>query len=541
MSKLNNVKTNRENAMMSKVVDGSIKLDNLMQMKEIDMINCLHPIRIMQKIYNAESLVGAVTVVVGNICNIDVTKEEEFEAFKASLIQLKDKTHHEGYGESIWVEGVNVLEYKFANGQYYRFFVVTNAEMKAIEDKIANMSKRRMTVKDAQKLQADLAPILRAWQESSIDVTKDKNKKFNYDFRKFFKKIDVVSTYNKKFADRISMNTKEVFKDHSKNFKITLPSDTDEEVYSDLVGLVAETIRTSAEELYNGDLKDIYCMSTMEAYEPFVGYAKENSELALFIKGIYQLCYNSLVKVDNKAQTKLSDEDYATIRNAIYSKALDLGMDFSDVVKVAIDTAMCTVKETKEQGIVVGNSDVNAFREYPVKNIFPKEYQVALSNKPYLETIATIEDILVLDRDLMDNDEIEFVDGDSTDGKVVLINDFTGIATVKGKELVAEANVYEFEEVTAMLVYKTFDEMATAKNMKYDIEGSYLLKLKENYDLGNIRVTGKACNGLRNASHLIGVFRGTRAFVKDEMITVANMIDYTPRNGAQRYFLVICK
>lgn len=541
MANLSNVKMNRTNAMMGKVIDGSIKLDNLLQMKDIDMMNCLYPIQVMQKIYNAESLVGAVTVVVGNICNIDVTIPEGFQAFKASLLQLKDKAHHEAYGETIWVEGVNVLEYKFANGHYYRFFIVTNAEMKAIEDKIANMSKNGMTVEDAIALQRDLAPILRAWQESSIDCTKDKNKKFNYDFRKFFKKIDVVSTYNKKFASRISMNTKEVFKDHSKNFKITLPSDTDEEVYKDLVGLVSEEIRTAAEQLYNGDLKDIYAMSTMEAYEPFIGYAKENDELALFIKGIYQLCYNSLTKVNGMAQPKIADDQYATIRNAIYSKALDLGIEFEDVIKVAIDTAMCTVKETKENGIVVGNSDVEAFREYPVKNIFPREYQVALTNKPYMEAIATVEDILDLRRDLMDNDTIEFIDGTSVDNKVVLVNDFTGVATVCGKELVAEANVYEFEEVTAMLIYKTFDEMATGKNMKYDIEGSYLLKLKENYELGGIRVTGRACNGLRNDGHLIGVFRGTRAFVKDEMINVADMLDYTPRNGAQRYFLVICK
>ena len=541
MKTLNAVKMNRNNGMMARVMDGSIKLDNLMQVKDINMINCLHPIRIMQKIYSAESLVGAVTVVVGNICNIDVTKEENFKEFKESLVQLKDKTHHEEYGDSIWVDGVNVLEYKFANGQYYRFFVVTNAEMKAIEEKIAKMSKRGMTVKDAQKLQSDLAPILRAWQESSIDCTKDKNKKFNYDFRQFFKKIDVVSTYCKKHASRIAINTKEVFKDHNKNFKITLPSDTDEEVYSDLVGLVTEEIRRSAEEFYNGDLKDIYCMATMEAYEPFVGYAKANDELALFIKEIYQLCYNSLVKVNGKSQDKITPEQYATMRNAIYSKALDLGMEFADVVKVAIDTAMCTVKETKEYGIVVGNSDINAFREYPVKNIFPKEYQVALSNKPYLETIATIEDILDLRKDLMDNDEIEFVNGTSTDNKVVLINDFTGKAMVRGKELVAEANVYEFEEVTAMLIYKTFDEMATGKNMKYDKEGKYLVQLRENYEYQGIRVTGKQCNGLRNASHLIGVFRGTRAFVKDEMITIETILDYVPRNGSQRYFLVICK
>ena len=536
---MKNVKANRQAKIMNKVVDGTVSLDNLQAMENIDFLNVLNPIQLMQKIYNAESLVGAVTVVVGNICNVDVTDPAAFKEFKEKLVMLKGNKAHTSYGDSIWVQGVNVfMGYHFTTGHFYCYYQVTNAEMKAIEDKIKTMSKDKMTVTDAQKLQSDLAPILRAWQESSIDCTKDKSKKFDYDFRKFFKKIDVISTYCKKHADEIVMNTKEVYQESNKyDFKITLPSDNNEEVFNDLVGNVTLEIRKAAEEFYNGDLKDVYELSNMEPYAEFIGYAKEHSELALFIKDIYQLCYNAL----NDKTAKLAQEDYALLRNVIYTKALELGVEFTDVVKVAIDTAMVTIKETKEYGIVVGNSDINMFKQYPVKNIFVKEYQVALTNKPYMETIATEEDILDIRRDIADGEEIEFVNGESTDGKILLINDFTGIAKENNGVLEAATNVYAFEEVSAMLVYKTFDEKATGKNILYNKDGGYLNKLVENYNFSNIRVMGKSCNGLRNDDHFIALFRGTREFGLNEYITVKSVLSFEPRNGCQRLFLVVCK
>lgn len=542
MNTMNNVLNNRETTLKERVMTGNVTLDNLQALEGIDFAKCETPIQVMQKIYNAESLVGAVTVVVGNFCNVDVTTDEGMKQFKDKLVQLKERQRHTGYGDSIWVDGVNVFRgYHFTTGHFYCYYVVTNAEMKAIEDKIAKMSKSKMTEEDAKALQSDLTPILRAWQESSIDCTKDKTKKFNYDFRKFFKKIDVVSTFCKKHADEIVMNSKTVYKDADKNqFKITLPSDNNEEVAKDLVGDVTEEIRKAAEEFYNGDVLTLLKYSDMEAYKPFVGYAREHKELAMFIKDIYQLCYNSL----NDKFAKLTKEDYELLRDVIYNKAVyELHMEKDDVIKVAIDTAMVTVKETKEHGIVVGNSDVNAFRQYPVKNIFVKEYHVALSNKPYMETIATEEDILVLERNIKDKEEIEFTNGVSADGKIEILSNFTGIATECNGVLVAPADLYAFKEVRAMLVHKTFDETATPKQMIYDVEGKYLTNLIDTLNFSNIRVTGKNCNVLRNDGHLIGVFRSAAvtAFGANEYIAIKDVKSFVPRNGSQKYFLIIAE
>lgn len=537
MERLNAATNNVDNAAMNRILDGSINLDGLHAMKNIDMNKCETPIQVMQKIYNAESLVGAVTTVVGNICNVDVTIPEGFAEFKESLLQLKDKSVHVPYGDSIWVDGVNVLRgYHFVTGHFYCYYVVTNAEMKAIETKVKDMSKKQMTVADAQALQSDLGPILRAWQESSIDCTKDKDKKFNYDFRSFFKKIDVISTFCKKHADKIELNTKEVFKDNSKDFRITLPSDNNEEVHKDLVGRVTETIRTSAEELYNTNVKHIYSLATMDAYKPFMGYAKQHPEFSLFVKEIFYICYNSNAEVG----AKITEEQYATMRNVIYSKAIDCNVEIEDVIKIAIDVAMTPIKETKD-GIVVGSSNVDNFRDFPVKDLFPREYQVTLTNKPYMETMATDEDIVELTRDIEDGETIEFVEG-IADG-IELINNFTGTAIECNGVLVAEANVYEFNGVDAALVFKTFAEDATPRNLTYDKEAEYFVSLRKEDAFNGFKVTGKNGNILRNDDHLIGVFRGTRRFAKDERIItdMNNVITFKPRNGNQRYFLVIVK
>lgn len=540
---LSNVKMNRKDTLLQKVYDGTISLKDLRLMKNIDMNKCEFPIRILQKVYNPESLVGATTTIVGNIINIDVDTPEGFQAFKDAIIILtNDPAVHTPYGESMWQIGVNVFtEYKFYNGKFYHYFQVTNAEMKEFERRIKGMRKDEMTVAEAKQIQKDLDSMLRGWQESSIDVHKDENKSFLYTFKDFFKKVEVVSNYCKDHSDKIEMNMNDIFKNHKKvsgkQFKITLPSDhpvNDDVVCVDVIGKITEEMRKAAEQFFNGDIKEIYAMSNMEAYLPFVGYAEQHPELALFIKDLYQLCYNSIGK------ETLDKDQYALLRNVIYSKALDLGIEFEEVVKVAIDCAMVTVKEVKDS-IEVGNSDVNRFKQYPVVNIFGKEYKAVLSGKPYMETIATEDDLLVFDRFIKDGEEIEFVNGESADGKLVMINDFTGTAVECNGVLMAEANLYEFEEVKAMVVYKTFDEAATPKQMLYDKDGAYLNKLVEENNFAGMRVTGRYCNGLRNNTNLIGVFRSTCSFVKDEIVVVEDVIAFDPKPNSQRLFLVVCK
>lgn len=549
--KLNNANTNamemfnasivnsRRNDVKTNLLNAELDLNQLMQLKDIneEMKQSNAPIQVLQKIYNPESLVGAVTNVVGNFCNVNVRTEKGFNLFKDKLAKLNNEGIHVPYGDSIWVEGVNVFSgFHFSTGKFYCYHIVTNDEMEAIADKIAHMRKDDMTVEDALALQHDLTPLLRAWQESSIDCTKDKSKKFNYNFKDFFKAINVVSTFCKKHSDKIVMNTKEAFKDSSKDFRITLPSDNNDEVAEDLVGRVTEEIRTAAETFFNGSMKELHSLADMKAYDKFRGYAKQNAELAFFIRDIYNLCYNSL-----NEEASLVKEDYADMRNAIYTKAEQLNIAKEDVVKVAIDTAMARIKET-EEGWVVGDSYVDNFKTYPVKNIFSEEYVYALTNKCDYKVIATEDNIAEIYRDIEDDEVFNFVNGvayDNNDEEVLVIdNDYTGKAYEKDGAIVA--SIYEYQEVKAMVVYKTC-AATNGRKIVYDITGKYFNELVEAENYQGIRVIGQNCNGIRNNERMIGVFRSNVAFTKGEFIEIDHVLSFEPSNGNQRMFFVIVK
>jgi hypothetical protein len=553
MKKLNNANTNamemfnasivnsRRNDVKANLLNAELDLNQLMQLKDIneEMKQSNAPIQVLQKIYNPESLVGAVTNVVGNFCNVNVRTEKGFNLFKDKLAKLNNEGIHVPYGDSIWVEGVNVFSgFHFSTGKFYCYHIVTNDEMEAIADKIAHMRKDSMTVEDALALQHDLTPLLRAWQESSIDCTKDKSKKFNYNFKDFFKAINVVSTFCKKHSDQIVMNTKEAFKDSSKDFRITLPSDNNDEVAEDLVGRVTEEIRTAAETFFNGSMKELHNLADMKAYDKFRGYAKQNAELAFFIRDIYNLCYNSL----NDKEAVLVKEDYAAMRNAIYTKANTLEIAPEDVINIAIDTAMVSISETNE-GWVVGDSFVENFKAYPVKNIFANEYVYALTNKNNTIVIATEDNIAEIYRDIEDDEEFNFVNGKAVDedGETILVidNDYTGRAYEEDGVIIA--SIYEYQEVKAMVVYKTCDENSVGNKLVYDKAGKYFNELVKASNYEGIRVIGKNCNGIRNNERMIGIFRGTVAFNKGETFDDIKVLSFEPSNGNQRIFFVTVK
>ena len=553
MKKLNNANTNamemfnasivnsRRNDVKANLLNAELDLNQLMQLTDIneEMKQSNAPIQVLQKIYNPESLVGAVTNVVGNFCNVNVRTEKGFNLFKEKLAKLNNEGVHVPYGDSIWVEGVNVFSgFHFSTGKFYCYHIVTNDEMEAIADKIAHMRKDSMTVEDALALQHDLTPLLRAWQESSIDCTKDKSKKFNYNFKDFFKAINVVSTFCKKHSDKIVMNTKEAFKDSSKDFRITLPSDNNDEVAEDLVGRVTEEIRTAAETFFNGSMKELHNLADMKAYDKFRGYAKQNAELAFFIRDIYNLCYNSL----NDKEAVLVKEDYAAMRNAIYTKANTLEIAPEDVINIAIDTAMVSISETNE-GWVVGDSFVENFKAYPVKNIFANEYVYALTNKNNTVVIATEDNIAEIYRDIEDGEVFNFVNGvayDNNDEEVLVIdNDYTGEAYEEDGVIVA--SIYEYQEVKAMVVYKTCDETSVGSKLVYDKAGKYFNELVKANNYEGIRVIGQNCNGIRNNERMIGIFRGTVAFNKGETFDDMKVLSFEPSNGNQRVFFVIVK
>ena len=526
---------------VQKVLNGTAKLDDLTDIKDksIEFRNCTRKIKVIQLIYNAGSQVGACTVVAGNMVAFVLT-EETMETYKKALKMLDKNETHEKY-TSVWVEGVNKFTFNFADGFFYEYYVVTNAEMDMLEAKIKAMDYERVTLEELQLLQKDLNPFVRAWQESSIDVSKDKDKVFNKQFSDFFKKIEVTSTFMKKNREGIKTNFASIKKLHKAGrkgdmeFRITLPSNPD--VMDDIIGFANYRIADAVEAYLNGDLLSIYRGASKAYYEQFADACLAHEELALFISRV-----NVVVAQAKQEDVKITKDQFAVLRNAIYTKAAALNVPAEDVVKVAVAVAMRTVKEVTKDGkttIEMGTSDVTRFQDTKVSNIFPSEFEVLRTNQPVTETLEVIyvEESTVI----AEGDEVEFINGVSVDGTVEVDSPFTGVAYNVAGKLVYDVDVYAYEEMHAIITMETAGAEST-KEQRVSDNGEMFAEYLATED--------KVILAGQNSNILISTDKKTmlaRVTVSKELMpkgkamvyTIADQISFEPKVGNARVFMLV--
>lgn len=546
------LQNNRNNEVLNKVYDGSIELKQLLNITDkcIDMTKCENPIQVMQKIYSAGSEVGSTTVKGQNAYMTDVTTDEGFNAFKESLVMLKKQDNHVPY-ESVWIEGYNMFkQFNFATGQHYVYYVVTNEEIKMLADRIAAMSKDKMTKEDAQALQADMPPFIRAFQESSIDVSKDKDKVFTLNgktvtIKAFLNTIAAYSHLTKSYKDSIDFGFKAV--KQAKHAGKVLPKfeyanearDAEKPVM-DLMGHVTVALEDTATNKLNDSILELYKVADNSLYDQFVNDAEISRELAYYIKSIYRICYAARAE-----ETKIATEDYAAMRNAIYTAALEYGVDREDVIRVAIAAAMTKVYKDKDGNIKTKDADVNNFRTFPVANIFTDEFITVVADEVIYETINPQDVICNITRDIEENEELVFVDGVSEDGCVELYDTtFNGTLVEYEGNFIQFKDVYAFEVANALLVNEnTFRKGATKEELMRVKSGDraacdngeFLNSLTN--ELVTATITGANTNLLTANKAFLCQFIANYTAVKGA-VTINNIITYEPNNGEQQMFLL---
>ena len=543
---------------LESVYDGTIGLRELLNItkKCIDMTKCERPIQVMQKIYAAGSEVGSTTTRGQNAYMVDITTEAGFEAFKEALVMLKERPVHTPY-ETVWKEGYNMFTFKFEDGNYYIYYIVTNEEIAMLRDRIVGMSKSKMTKEDAAKLQADLPPFIRAFQESSIDVSKDKDKVFSLDgkpvtLKAFLSTIDVYSHLTKTYKDSIDFGfdavkrAKRAGKIVPKFVYSNVARDKENPVM-DLMGHVTKTLENTATAKFNDAMLELYAVSNNNLYLPFVECAEISRELAYFIKSVYRVCYAA-----RSEQMKIAPEEYAMMRNIIYSRAVALGVDTEDVIRIAIATAMTSVTkqitDDNEEIIVTKDASVDKFNDYPVKTIFPDEFVAVVGDTVVYDTISAEDSIVRLDRDIEDNEEIVFVNGISEDGCIELADKTFNAAVVEYEgNFVFFKDIYAFEFVEAFVTETTFKADITVKDLSAFSKNR---KDKRACDKGEflnsliptatqISVTGRNNNILTIDGKYVAVASQTSDIVKGETVNIVQPICYVPDQGTQQVFIFV--
>lgn len=532
---------NSFNACIERVIDGKASLQDLLNVKkaEIDFAKCTRKIKMIQRIYSAGSQVGACTIVAGNMFTVKLTKET-MEQYKKALKMLEAHDNHVPYGESLWVEGYNMFsEFNFATGKRYVYYVVTNAEIEELARRIKAMDYNSVTLEDLQALQNDLPPFVRAWQESSIDVSKDKDKVFNMTFADFFKKIEVTSTFLKKQMEMIDLNLDNMKLLHKAgrtkdmSFEITLP--TNDKVVADILGDINYAIKDATEEYFNDNLLELYKMANRNRYEQYMDECLECPELALFIQQVFTLVTQSF-----NEDTKLTKEDYASLRNKIYTKAAAYGITGDKVVRVAVSVAMRSVKLTGKD-IDLGTANVDNYKPFKVMSIFPNEYVALIGGEKLTKELTLL--YVEKGREIVEGEEVEFAAGFSIDDTVEVEELFTGIAYNKGGKLVYDIDVYSYEESKALITTATFVEGTTPQEQETDL-GEFAASFLDTND--KIILTGKNHNVLASKTEegqtiLVGKAVPSKELMpnnKPVIFTITNMMSYEPKAGRARVFLL---
>lgn len=528
-------------ACTERVIDGAATLKDLLAVKKsvIDFAKCTRKIKMIQRIYSAGSQVGACTIVAGNMVTVKLT-DESMETYKKSLKMLEKQDNHVPYGESIWVEGYNMFsEFNFENGKRYVYYVVTNAEIDELAKRIKSMDYDQVTLEDLQALQNDLPPFVRAWQESSIDVSKDKDKVFNMTFADFFKKIEVTSTFLKNHMESIELNLDNIKVLHKAGrtrdmkFEITMPQGKN--VMPDILGDINYAIKDATEEYFNGSLLELYQMANRNRYEQYADDCMAYPELALFIQQVFTLVTQSF-----NEDTKITKEQYVSLRNKIYTKAAAYGVKGEEVVRVAVSVAMRSVKLV-DKTIDLGVANVDNYKPFKVMSIFPNEYVALIGGQKLTKEL----NIIYIDRNraIVEGEEIEFAAGFSMDDTVEVEELFTGVAYNKGGKLVYDVDVYAYEESKSLITTATFVEGTTPQEQETDL-GEFANAFLETND--KIILTGKNHNVLASKTEdghtvLVGKAVPSKELMpnnKPVIFTITDMMSFEPNAGRARIFLL---
>ena len=543
----------------SAVNNGTITRERLKDMEAVDMSNCVRPISVLQLNYNPVNLIGPATTAMTNFVTIDV--EKDMEGFKSMLAELEVRDSHTAW-TTIWKEGYNMFrEFNLVTGQRFTIYVVTNEEIKAFADQVKALNADQLTVADAIQMQFDFRPIVRAFQESYIDVVKDKTKKFDLDYTDIINSVAVKSAFIKKHSAAIDFNFNAVkaakrARKAMPKFEFSLEAVVNgqvkkyDDVASDLISRVNATAIDASVNFLNGSIMDAYKTSDdSEMLNQFINYAPENKELALFIKQVYKMLNNAIFN-DEATVTK---EEYALYRDVIYTKAAELQVEPADVVKVAISTAMSNVYMNKDKEIKV-SADMERFSDVHVKNIFVNEFAIAISEVQIGEELVmrealNLNELEFITRDIEDGETIEFRDGEALDGSIKFNNDFTGFVTECDGELLYEVNAYKHEFVEAIMIDETFKADITVKDLKEATTNKNMDSIR---DLGqaldnavsenaltHLSIAGKNNNIIMNdtTKKVVGLIKvATNA---NGHRVVADIKSYKAKNNHQQLFLVI--
>ena len=361
--------------------EGKISKDSFLKMKELVLPYQIkrNPIILFALNYDCDSKVGQWTNMAMAICT--ALPEEFFEEVNGQL-KLNKKRFKKAfkvannYGKAkhykrVFKEGLNIHSFTLKDNESYKVYVyyVSNREVNEFADRLANLNLSTLTVEDVKNIQADLWFFFRAWQESSIDMTKDKSKQFSKKMDEILGKIQVRT--GAKFQD-ITTNVWNI-KGQKYDPEIVEPDNIeislgkyDEENDGEEVDFFETTLSRVQESIIEAVLPqlqhfaDRFVNADISIYERYNDYAVQYPELALIITDVFRVVkdHNNISKEEKQNGKRLTSRDYAILRAVVYNAAQELGIDAELAVKIGFGAAgsdgiyVYTTKDGDEEIVV---------------------------------------------------------------------------------------------------------------------------------------------------------------------------------------------
>lgn len=321
----------------------------------------------------------------------------------------------------------------------YNVYYISNIEILRFKDQLEGLDPTKITYEDIVKIQSDLYHLFRAFQESSIDVVKDKKKQYK------IKWDDIIGTVPKiysKHADDYRHNIDAVIADKTVKYDIEVNSKDDAkqtrgDVLCDAllethINFIQEEILATAED------------SITELMQGVIGTSDVlDTEAKLHAESII-----SIVAASFKSEDSLDREEYKAIRNALYTIAAEEAETAEEATAIVLD--LIAAKYTVDhRGNLNRNYDISKTRLGTAKMILGGILPLYLNNKSTYTKIFSKQEFCLF-QELEDGQRFSIEDGEIiADGMIIgalnsdedteLVSD---AAYVVDGELYVECDIY---------------------------------------------------------------------------------------------------
>ena len=307
--------------------------------------------------------VGKITNVMSTICSITreswenedgtINKDLFYNAFACAD---KKNPGHKDHWDTIFKEGTPSVTKGISLSHYvemaYDIYYISNVEITAFKNQMQEIDPDKITYDDIVKIQADLYHLFRAFQESSIDVTKDKDKDY---ITKYDEIVGYVPRKYTKNPDNYRHNITEVLRSKDVTYEIEI----------------------NTKDNYAITRSDILCDALAETHENFITkevIATAEDTITDLMRSVIgtSACLSeqdklhcesiiSTISASFQSDIKLDRDEYKACRNALYTICADYTEDPDDATAMILDMIIARYHLTYE-GKLERNNDVSKIR-----------------------------------------------------------------------------------------------------------------------------------------------------------------------------------